>query len=337
MRPRQGADNETQVSCGRGRAQHDRSGMQMASAIPLADSPIQSAGPARAVLDLVKLTPLMARTPGRAEIAVGLVDGPVALDHRELVRERIRDIPGGPTGSCSRPDTSACSHGTFTAGILSARRGSSAPGLCPGCTLLLRPIFTDSALNQLGVASATADELASAIVDTVSAGARVLNLSLALVHSSSAGERQLQEALSYALHRGALVVVAAGNEGTMGSSVMTRHPWVIPVGACDLHGRPLTQSNFGPTIGMRGLLAPGQEVTSLGSGGGAVRAGGTSVAAPFVTGAVALLWSEFPHATANEIRVAVTHATAWRRPTIVPPLLNAWAAFRYMMAPQERG
>jgi hypothetical protein len=32
-------------------------------------------------LDLVKLTPLMARTSGRPEVLVGLIDGPVARDH----------------------------------------------------------------------------------------------------------------------------------------------------------------------------------------------------------------------------------------------------------------
>jgi hypothetical protein len=41
--------------------------------------------------------------------------------------------------------------------------------------------------------------------------------------------------------------------------------------------------------------------------------GGTSVAAPFVTGAIALLWSEFPTATAALIKFAVAHASGPRR------------------------
>ena len=36
-------------------------------------------------LDLVQLTALMDRTSGRAEISVGLIDGPVLLTHPELV------------------------------------------------------------------------------------------------------------------------------------------------------------------------------------------------------------------------------------------------------------
>ena len=90
------------------------------------------------------------------------------------------------------------------------------------------------------------------------------------------------------------MVAAAGNQGTVGSSAITRHPWVIAVIGCDLEGRPTTESNLGSSIGRGGLAAPGQNITSLGTNGKPQTSGGTSVAAPFVTGAIALLWSEFP-------------------------------------------
>jgi hypothetical protein len=41
-------------------------------------------------LDLVNLTPLMERTSGRAEIKVGLIDGPVAMDHPDLAKLIMR-------------------------------------------------------------------------------------------------------------------------------------------------------------------------------------------------------------------------------------------------------
>ena len=81
----------------------------------------------------------------------------------------------------------------------------------------------------------------------------------------------------------------------------------------------------GNSIGRRGLSAPGEGITSLGTDSKAVPSGGTSVAAPFVTGAIALVWSEFPDAGAGQVRLAVTQAHAQRRPTVVPALLNAWA------------
>jgi subtilisin family serine protease len=184
--------------------------------------------------------------------------------------------------------------------------------------------------------SATPEALAAAIIETIEAGARVLNLSVALAQPSTRGERALEEALDYAVSRGVIPVAAAGNQGTLGSTAITRHPWILPVVACDLQGRPMRSSNLGGSLGRRGLMAPGEDITSLGANGPPLTLSGTSVATPFVTGAIALLWSEFPAATPAEIRFAVTQAAAPRRPTVVPPLLNAWGAYHMMTVPVRR-
>ena len=182
--------------------------------------------------------------------------------------------------------------------------------------------------------SATPEGLAAAIIAVVEAGARVLNLSVALAQPSTKGQQALEEALDYAASRGVIPVVAAGNQGTLGSSAMTRHPWVIPVAACDLQGRPLNETNLGRSIGRRGLRAPGDGITSLGADGRPLTLGGTSAATPFVTGTIALLWSLFPAATAAEVRFALTQAH--RRNAVVPPLLDAWAAYQVIAAGQAR-
>ena len=44
------------------------------------------------IFDVVGLTPLLKRTSGRPEITVGLIDGPVALDHPDLTGQRLREI-----------------------------------------------------------------------------------------------------------------------------------------------------------------------------------------------------------------------------------------------------
>jgi subtilisin family serine protease len=77
-------------------------------------------------------------------------------------------------------------------------------------------------------------------------------------------------------------------------------------------------------------MAPGDNIISLGSEGQSLTFGGTSVAAPFVTGAIALLWSDFPSATAAQIKFAISHASAPRRASIVPPLLDAATAHRIL-------
>ncbi len=184
--------------------------------------------------------------------------------------------------------------------------------------------------------SATPQELAAAIIDCIDAGARVINLSLALAQPSTKGEQALEEALNLAVRRGVIVVAAAGNQGTLGSSAITRHPWVIPVVACDLRGRPMNESNLGSSIGRRGLTAPGDGITSLGAEGQSLTLGGTSVAVPFVTGAIALLWSEFPAATAAQIKLAICQASAPRRASVVPPLLDAATAYQSLLITNAR-
>ena len=271
----------------------------------------------------------MARTSGRLEISIGLIDGPVALDHPDLAAENIREVAGKIPAACVDASDAACAHGTFIAGILVARRTSVAPAICPGCNLLVRPIFSQAPANGEQMPSASAGELADAIIDVINAGARVINLSVALQGPSPGGGDSLQQALDFALRRGVVVVAAAGNQGTVGGSVITRHPWAIPVVAYDLRGRPMGLSNLGASIGRCGLGAPGESVSSLGVNG-PLTLGGTSAATPFVTGAVALIWSEFPTASAAEVRSAVTRAAAPRRTTIVPPLLNAWASYQAM-------
>ena len=296
--------------------------MRAAASVPTIDE--------QALLELVGLTPLMARTSGSSTIAIGLVDGPVARDHPEL-GDHVRELtPSTGANGCRASSSFACMHGTIVAGILSAKRGSGAPAICPDCTLLVRPIFSESHTHDAAPAAGP-EQLAAAIVELADAGTRLLNVSAALVAVPHAkAERALRAALDHAAARGVLVVAAAGNGPSLGTSVITQHPAVVPVIACDRRGRPLPDSNLAHSIALRGRLAPGVDVISLGADGGTVRGGGTSVAAPFVTGALALVWSEFPRASAPSLRRALARAAPLRRLTIVPPLLDAWAIYRAM-------
>ncbi len=287
-------------------------------------------------LELVNLTALMERTRGSPEVKIGLIDGPVVTQHADLEVEHLREIPGNNRAACTQANSAACLHGTFIAGILSAKRNSPAPAICPNCTLLIRPIFTETTSGREHMPSATPLELAAAIIECINAGARVINLSLALAQPSTKGEQALEEALNQALRRGVLIVAAAGNQGTLGSSAITRHPWVIPVMACDLGGRPMNESNLGASIGRRGLSAPGDSITSLGAQSQALTLGGTSVAVPFVTGAIALLWSEFPATAAAQIKFAIMQASTPRRASVIPPLLNAAASHQILLTANAR-
>lgn len=278
----------------------------------------------------------MAATEGSPAIAVGLLDGPVLTSHEGMQPEQVRVL--ACPGAGNQPNNAACAHGTFIAGILHARRGGTAPGLCPGCELLVRPIFEPGDGNGAGSSdddifpSCTPETLAQAITDCVRSGARLLNLSVGLTHCRPAGELVLNRALDFAASSGVLVVVAAGNQGSLGGSVLVRHDAVIPVGACDSDGRMSRFSNIGSSIGRHGLAAPGHDIESLAPGGGTRRYSGTSAAAPFVTGVAALLWSLYPAASAMRIKQALTLPSMQRRRSIVPPLLDAQASWQSLMA-----
>ena len=120
-------------------------------------------------LDLVNLPQLMRLTSGRSEIAVGMVDGPIATGHADLARTNIQEL-AGRRRPCAQPSSAACIHGTFVAGILSAKRGSAAPAICPDCTLLVNPVFSETATGgSAEQPSSTPDELAAAILGCIQA------------------------------------------------------------------------------------------------------------------------------------------------------------------------
>jgi len=287
----------------------------------------------------------MSISSGSPDISIGLIDGPVDFSHAAFHGSKIRTVKDSQLSECKNAGSIACAHGTFTAGILCAKRGLSAPAICPSCEIILNPIFRQDPDNGNGntnnkkiskdvmnLPSATPGELSNVIIETIDAGAKIINLSLGLSAPSLTFYSNLQEAYDYALQRGVIIIVAAGNQGNIGNISLMNHEWLIPVAACDVNGKLDPMSNFGPSIGKRGLMAPGVNIRSAYPGGEYTHMSGTSFSAPFVTGAVALLWSIFAKATAATIISSVIRAASnqSRRASIIPPLLNAEEAFRLL-------
>src|SRR5262249_61274873 len=127
---------------------------------------------------------------------------------------------------------------------------------------------------------------------------------------------------------------AAGTQAPPAGARTPRHGAVIPVVGYDRFGRPLDQSNFGSSAGRRGLGAPADAIVSLGVDGPPVTRAGTSLAAAFVTGAIALLWTLFPDARATQLRQALGRGS--RRTSVIPPLLNAQSAYEHLEGQRHR-
>jgi subtilisin family serine protease len=287
-------------------------------------------------LNQTGLQSLMNVSTGRSDLVIGIIDGPVDLNHPAFQTSKIKTIRDLQFNACKNASSIACSHGTFVAGILCAKRGLSAPAICPNCEIILNPIFREEDTNKTSnrnviFPSATPEELSNAIIETVDAGAKIINLSLGLSTSSLTVYDKLQQAYDYALHKGVIIVVAAGNQGDIGNISLINHQWIIPVAACDENGLLDPISNFGASIGNRGLMAPGVNIKSTYPGGQYSHMNGTSFATPFVTGAIALLWSIFTDATAASIIYSIIrNVSSNRRRSVIPPLLNAEAAWQLL-------
>jgi subtilisin family serine protease len=218
-------------------------------------------------LNQTGLPSLMNISSGDPNIVIGIIDGPVDLNHIAFQDSNIKTVRDSQVSACKNATSIACSHGTFIAGILCAKRGFSAPAICPNCKFIFNPIFKEEAnntnnKNMMIVPSVTPEALANAIIETIDAGAQIINLSLGLSSSSLTTYSKLQQAYDYALHKGVIIVAAAGNYGYIGNISLINHHWLIPVAACNEERRLDPSSNFGASIGNRGVMAPGVNVKS---------------------------------------------------------------------------
>lgn len=168
-------------------------------------------------------------------------------------------------------------HGTAVASMIIGN-GSLTPGVAPGAEILSIRIANDAGQSDSFL-------LARGIVAAVDGGARLINISM-----GSFGDSALvRNAIEYARAGGALIVAAAGNNGTNNVSYPAANEGVIAVGAVDALGNHLDFSNSGDSID---ISAPGFGVNAAWTGQQAASVTGTSFSAPIVAGAIAAIMTE---------------------------------------------
>jgi serine protease AprX len=279
-------------------------------------------------------------------VGVAVIDTGIAGDLADFRTSQSnaasRVIVSAVTNPYARYATDTYGHGTHVAGII-AGNGANRPASDP-----LYGDYAGVAPEANLVSVKTSDEKGEATILDVIYGLqfvvdyrstyniRVANLSLESSVAQSYKIDPLDAAVESAWLKGVVVVAAAGNRGSALDAVNYapgNDPYAISVGAVDDQGtkntsddalaswssRGVTQDGFlkpeivAPGARIVSNLAPRSDFASMCNScivdGEYIRAGGTSMAAPMVAGAAAVMLEAYPAMTPNQVKGAIV-ATA---------------------------
>ena len=267
-------------------------------------------------------------------VTIAEIDTGVTASLPELAGNVVSGRDFGPMRGDGRTDRAIdpFGHGTAMASIMVAHPGLlGITGLAPDAQLL--PV----AVPLRGTSDAPAsgdDHLADAIKWAADRGSKIISMSLGGTRDPSKDKvpcpADEQEAITYAIKKGAIVVASAGNSGQKGSPV--EEPGVclgvVSVGAVDSHGNVPAFSSRHRYLT---VSAPGVNVPSLGRVPGHAFAGdGTSQATAITSAVLALIWSKYPMLSGRQIvaRMLATldHRTGKQDPAYGYGIVNAGRA-----------
>jgi hypothetical protein len=208
-------------------------------------------------------------------------------------------------------------HGTWCAGAVAG----STVGVYPNATLHAVKVLSDDGSGKL-------DALLWAlqwVLDVVTS-ANFLSVSVASMSLSVSTNSDLLTAMVQQLiDNNIAVVAAAGNSAT---NACTSSPGnsqnALTVGAADLSGGVVSVasfSNYGPCVDVH---APGVSVTSTSSSGGYRTMSGTSMATPYVAGAVALLSARYSCLNATQVMAAIKLGASTRMRGLAADTVDAF-------------
>jgi membrane-anchored mycosin MYCP len=250
-------------------------------------------------------------------ITVAVLDSGVDGAHRQLTGQVLPgfDFLRNTAGA----DFDCTSHGTAVASLIAAKHvnGVGFEGLAQGVKIL--PIRVSEHTDDGSGQAASPDIFAKAIRYAADEGAKVINISLSL----DADYPAVAQAVDYAIKtKGCLVIAAVGNHhkastaspAALGSragvpndppSYPAAYPGVVGVGAVNEDGSRVDESQIGPYVD---LVAPGGNVLAATRVSGHEYWKGTSMAAPIVSAAAALVWSASPGLHNSDVawRLSVT-------------------------------
>lgn len=268
-----------------------------------------------------------------AGVVVAILDSGVQLDHPDLAGN-IWTNPGEIPGNGRDDDNSGIvddvhganmfdfsadvdddnDHGTHVAGIVAARQGNGigGSGIAPDAKILPVKVL-DSGM------SGDTDMLAAGIRYAVDRGAKILNVSV----NTDTPTDAVTAAAGYAGRHGAIIVASAGNNGRNIDLVPSypaslSDPAVLSVAAEQESGALWSLSNVGTQS--VDLAAPGEHIASTARGSSYQSRTGTSAAAPFVAGSLALLSAARPDLPMSVLRSVISDTT--KHPSVLSSVVG---------------
>ncbi|MFC4410578.1 S8 family serine peptidase [Chungangia koreensis] len=249
----------------------------------------------------IKATQLQTTPYTGKGVKVGVLDTGIATNHSDLnVRGGYCSLPSAcPTESAFNDNNG---HGTHVAGTIAALNNNSGiVGVAPNAEL-----YAIKALGENGEGDTRS--IVKGVEWAIQNDMDILNLSI----TTKTDDPALRMVLNKAYENGILIIASAGNEGKLisGDSVLypAKYDSVIAVSALSSQTQKLAESSQGPAVE---VTAPGYNITSTfprsldildGNQNGYTALSGTSMAAPHVTGILALYKERFPDASQQRLR-----------------------------------
>ncbi|WP_282140806.1 S8 family peptidase [Cytobacillus oceanisediminis] len=232
-------------------------------------------------VDLIQAPKMWNETKGKG-IKIAVLDTGCDLSHADL-KDRITGGRNFTDDDNSDPNIfkDYNGHGTHVAGTIAAHENDAGViGVAPEADLLIVKVLNKDGSGQY-------EWIINGIHYAIEQNADIISMSL----GGPADVPELHDAIKAAVKKNILVVCAAGNEGDGDDSTDEfAYPGcyneVISVGAVNLER---DSSEFTNSHNEIDLVAPGEEILSTFLNGKYATLSGTSMAAPHVSGALALI------------------------------------------------
>lgn len=240
-------------------------------------------------LEVNKLSAKLKKTKPKKKAKIFILDTGVDAQHE--------DIKGNYTSISDKYDRDTHTHGTHCAGIANAVSNN---GIGVASLNTNGKFATVTSITVLPNGSGTQESIIDGMILAADNGADVISMSLG-GRSSDQRQKAYNEAIEYANKKGAIVVVAAGNEGQNATtSVPASCKNVITVSAVADELVMAKFSNFVTDLEFK-IAGPGVEILSTVPNNKYESMSGTSMATPYVAGLVGIMKSLDPDLTTKEV------------------------------------